>query len=330
MTSIEWTDATWNPTVGCSRVSPGCEHCYAERVAHRGMSPQHRGLTVLGAHAPRWTGEVRLVEDRLALPLSWRKPKRVFVDSMSDLFHEALPMQAVARIFAVMAEASRHTFQILTKRPKRMRELVRSALFWDDVRAAAHALDDELLAKLDHACDDRSLPNVWLGVTAEDQQRADERIPLLLETPAALRFVSYEPALGPVRLDRLTSDEGLWYDGLRGRFSGNDGPPGPRLDWVIVGGESGPKARPFDLAWGRSVVEQCRAAGVACFVKQLGARPEGAWEDLSIGMRALFHTMESARNHRFDLRGSFEDRKSNDPLEWPIDLRVRQFPEVRR
>ena len=262
MTSIEWTDATWNPIVGCSRVSPGCENCYAERFVHRGMSPQHRGLTVLRQTGPGWTGEVRLVESALAKPLGWKKRRRVFVNSLSDLFHEGLSMQAVARVFAVMAEASAHSFQVLTKRPKLMRALLRSALFWDDVRAAAHALDDELLAKLDRACDERCLPNVWLGVTAEDQQRADERIPLLLDTPAALRFVSYEPALGPV-------DFGAWMPtrdadghcsrcGLEAHYPSDptdNCPPGfvsPSIDWLIVGGESGPTRDRTGARRGRS------------------------------------------------------------------------------
>ena len=318
MSKIEWTDCTWNCVVGCSRVSPGCENCYAERFVHRGLSPQHRGLTVMRQTGPGWTGEVRLVEGALAKPLGWRKPRRVFVNSLSDLFHERLSMQAVARVFAVMAEASRHTFQILTKRPKRMRELLSSDLFWHDVDEAWCSLfsRDRTDEQHDAVCErfeTQRLPNVWLGVTAEDQARADERIPVLLDTPAALRFVSYEPALGPVDL-RLP--KGAHAADLRAAGAS-------LIDWLIVGGESGPGARPFDVAWARSAVTQCAAAGVPCFVKQFGASPEAVPMDGPYQKTTAGGDPWPARPLRL------RDRKGKDPSEWPEDLRVREFPGVR-
>src|SRR5690606_30732974 len=293
MTAIEWTDATWNPIVGCSRVSRGCEHCYAERVAHRGLAPQHKGLTVLGKKGPRWTGEVRFLPERLDEPLRWKRPRRVFVNSMSDLFHEGVSDEQIAAVFGVMAACPQHVFQVLTKRPERARE-------WFAAMEAKHGtggtyvewcvgcvdeVSDDGLARLLHiVAGDWPLPNVWLGVSVEDQATADERIPLLLNTPAAVRWVSYEPALGPADFTRIVStfDAGATrhvLDALRGRGLWLDGEPGGgsgwgpenRLDWIVIGGESGPDARPFDLAWAHSTVEACRAAGVPCFVKQLGA-----------------------------------------------------------
>lgn len=298
MSDIEWTDATWNPLVGCSRVSPGCEHCYAERFVHRGLSEQHRGLTVLGkgTKGPRWTGEVRLVESRLAEPLHWRKPKRVFVNSLSDLFHDALKLDDVARVFAVMAEARHHTFQVLTKRPKRMHALLKSEAFWVAVDEAWCSMFSGTRTAEEHDAianvllADGQLPNVWLGVTAEDQQRADERIPLLLDTPAAVRFVSYEPALGPVDFKNIASARDEMMLPLAGltwsvRFTE---PPRvirthAKLDWVIVGGESGHGARPMRPAWARSIRDQCVERGVAFHFKQWG---ETAANGVRIGKKA--------------------------------------------
>lgn len=216
-TSIEWTDAVWNCVVGCSRVSKGCERCFAERVAHRGMSAEHRGLTVLGKHGPRWTGEVRFLPDRLATPLGWKRPRRIFVNSMSDLFHEALAFDDIAAIFGVMAATPQHTFQVLTKRPERARAFFDWILRQDTPSATmpstlglTHAVWCALRAEAQHHPDGDSgplhtnhcadidgpwpLPHVWLGVSVEDQATADARIPHLLACPAAVRFVSYEPA----------------------------------------------------------------------------------------------------------------------------------------
>lgn len=275
-TGIEWTGATWNPTRGCSRVSEGCRNCYAERVAGRFSGPgqPYEGLTRRTSTGAKWTGVVRLVPEHLADPLRWRKPRRVFVNSMSDLFHESLSDSEIDQVFGVMAACrhlgrdatSGHTFQILTKRPGRMRKYLGLGRRDQWARWAVHyggkydpdRLYDSILAAKG------PLPNVWLGVSAEDQATADERIPLLLETPAAVRFVSYEPALGPVDFTPWLSERFGSADGLCGGETWSRS----RLDWIIAGSESGPGARPAELEWFRSVRDQCAAAGVAFFFKQ--------------------------------------------------------------
>lgn len=300
--SIQWTDATWNPVRGCSRVSSGCEHCYAERQAARfnGPGQPYEGLTRATAHGPVWTGKVRLVPELLDWPLRKRKPLRIFVNSMSDLFHEDVPDEFIAKVFGRMRITPRHTYQILTKRPERMRAWVNQQMpyiGWP-------------------------LPNVWLGVSVEDLAMADERIPLLLQTPAALRFVSYEPALGPVDFREY----------LRGpRWFASEQPMNRWLDWLIVGGESGPGARPCDVAWIRSAVKQCRAAGVPVFVKQLGARLRvtGDAQD-ALGSMLGQRRMERMRDCDGDWRVVLRDRKGGDPSEWPEDLRLREMPEATR
>lgn len=270
---IEWTDATWNPVRGCSRVSEGCRHCYAERVAARfsgaremqdggptrvdlGPYP-YAGLAVMTPSGPRWTGKVRLVEELLDWPLRRRKPLRIFVNSMSDLFHEGLTDEQITRVFDVMLRSLRttpHMFQILTKRPQRMLDFCRTI-------APLHETQ-----------------NIWLGVSVEDQATADGRIPLLLQTPAAVRWISAEPLLGPIDFSHDTEAGILSY---LTRFDGGD-PPTEKLDWVVVGGESGPGARPMHPGWARSLRNQCQAAGVPFFFKQwgdwLGARQDGSPE----------------------------------------------------
>jgi protein gp37 len=293
---IEWTERVWNPIRGCSRVSPGCQHCYAERVAHRFSGPgqPYEGLTHLVAGKPQWTGEVRLVPEALGEPLHWRKPCRVFVNSMSDLFHEDVPDGFLCRVFKVMGQAERHTFQVLTKRADRMQRFLRE-------QTNAHAIrtleDPEFCVRWPY-------PNVWCGVSVEDQQRANERIPPLLQTPAAVRFVSAEPLLGPVDLTAVRHQLGAQsfatVNVLVEKDSLNRGHDRPRLDWVIVGGESGPGARPMRLEWARSLVTQCREAGVAVFCKQIGT--VAAWD---LGSR---------------------DAKGGRMEDWPVDLRVREFP----
>lgn len=344
MTSIEWTDATWNPIVGCSRVSPGCEHCYAERFVHRGLSAQHRGLTVMRNHGPGWTGEVRLVKERLAAPLSWRKPRRIFVNSLSDLFHEKLSNEDIAAVFGVMAACPHLTFQVLTKRPARMREWFR----WiADVGPSRHengaargvrwflwnvpGHDDAMRG--DRSAWRWPLPNVWLGVTVEDQERAD-RIVDLSATPAALRFVSVEPMLGPVTLGLLgilpSVDTGGAYVAVH-----------QRIGWVIVGGESGPGARPFHASWMRSVVDECRDAEVPVFCKQLGANvhtrnddnftidedpPDPDFPPWPPHLVNEDRVGPSERYQGAPVRLRLRDRKGGDMSEWRADLRVREFP----
>jgi protein gp37 len=210
--AIEWTDATWNFVTGCKHISPGCDNCYADALSHR--------LQAMGVTRYRNGFQLTLHEDLLQLPHRWREPRRIFVNSMSDLFHKDVPLDLVRRALEVMAVTPRHTYQILTKRADRLRQVGRN-LHWP--------------------------PNVWVGVSIENQTYAF-RAKRLREVPAAVRFLSVEPLIGPVKLD---------LDGIH---------------WVIVGGESGPHARPMDQAWARSVRDQCRAAGVAFFFKQWGGR----------------------------------------------------------
>src|SRR3972149_4562828 len=220
-TSIEWADEVWNPVTGCTKVSQGCKNCYAERIANRFWG--ERKFTDLQMHP-----------ERLEDPLHWKKPRRVFVNSMSDLFHVDVDHEFISDVFRIMERAISHTFMVLTKRPKEM-------LHWFNTYNA-----------------ENPLPNVWLGVSAEDQNTTDERIPDLLRTPAAVRFVSCEPLLGPVNLSP-------WIDW---RLSHIDSPQ--KLDWIICGGESGPNARPMNPDWARSLRDQCVAAEVPFFFKQFG------------------------------------------------------------
>ena len=238
---IEWTDATWSPIVGCKAVSSGCDHCYAAREASGRLShlPAYAGLAENGV----FTGEVRLLPERLNQPLRWRKPRRIFVNSMSDLFHPDVPDGFVAEVFDVMVQAPQHTFQILTKRPQRMARWV--------LRSWRRPI----------------LPNVWLGTSIEED-RYTFRANYLRDTPAAVRFLSLEPLLGPLPSLDLTD-----------------------IDWVIVGGESGPGARPMHASWVRDIRDRCVTAGIPFLFKQWGewapdcARlNDGTWEDADESM----------------------------------------------
>lgn len=302
---IEWTDASWNPIRGvkgshhCVKVSPGCANCYAETMAARfGGQPYRKGADTL-----------RLDEAALLQPLKWKKARRIFVCSMTDLFAEDVPDAWIDRVLAVAALCPQHTFQILTKRAARMAEYFgntgdepgREDLIW----ATAHHL---LAVTLKQPRGPRGvgfpwpLPNVWLGVSVEDQQRADERIPHLLRTPAAVRWLSCEPLLGGVDLFAVPRPDNAYF-----MQRGEKGAIGPKtepddfvyeckrgLHWVVVGGESGRKARPMQIEWAESLVEQCQTAGVPVFVKQLG------------GMR---------------------DKRA-DMAQFPEGLRVREYPCV--
>lgn len=348
-TSIEWTDVSWNPVRGCARVSAGCENCYAENVARRFSGPgmPYEGLVRVGKDGKakaQWNGEVRFVSERLADPLTWRKPKRVFVNSMSDLFHPGVSFEQIAAIFGVIAAAPQHTFQVLTKRPERAHAFFewateryeRSARAWKTSLLFEHAR--KLMGALpDEPRHGRKWPlaNVWLGVSVEDQASADTRIPHLLECPAAVRWVSYEPALEAVSFRKWmlpkSAGSGCWHGGRLHPWEpgercppSRDGQPG-RIDWVVVGGESGPGARPFDLAWARSVIAQCAEAGTPCFVKQLGAFPIADRYNVD-GL--LFSQLDSTDRgvgpHHITVK--LKDRKGGDMSEWPADLRVRQWP----
>ena len=253
---IEWTEATWNPVRGCTRVSEGCRFCYAERVAERWSKPgqPYDGLVepakVKGGH-PRWTGKIMLAEHLLNEPRKWKGSKIIFVNSMSDLFHEAVPFEYIQRIFTVMRETPQHTYQILTKRPNRLLYL-ESQIEWPN--------------------------NVWMGVSVEDE-RVDHRIESLRETNAKTKFLSLEPLIGP--LPNLDLD---------------------RIDWVIIGGESGSHARIMDASWAEDLVDRCRSAAVPVFVKQMGT--------------------EWWRKH-----GKGSNFKGDDFSQFPEPLQIREYPE---
>ena len=414
-TGISWTDATWNPIRGCSKVSAGCKNCYAEKVAARFSGPgqPYEGTVRDG----RWNGQIRFVPEKLIEPLRWKRPRRIFVNSMSDLFHDGVPFEFIAAVFGVMAACPQHTFQVLTKRPERAVEF----FAWAQGNNHSHPETTCLHYSRAYTAAPANgvyrwpLPNVHIGVSVEDQETADARIPFLLQCPASVRFVSYEPALGPVDFIGWGPDapagpsedtperwadfawpewvpaeerahiESFWREawgrgprawlrdnvhqhapatGTRrmwsigeggwaktnkrdagdawGRYlhcwnnigrvitddgrvlmaSGGSGASwlwrrddGQRINWIIVGGESGPNARPFDVAWARSTIEQCRAAGVACFVKQVGAHP---WD----GPGSLWGADPTMRSGAIRL----SDRAGADPSEWPDDLRVQEFP----
>lgn len=296
---IEWTDATWNPTRGCTRVSEGCRNCYAEKMAARFSKEGQwgRGFAKMVGSEGRWTGKVGLIESQLYLPLQWKKGRRIFVNSTSDLFHEALPDEAIDKVFAVMALCPQHTFQILTKRPERMRAYFldprRFDRIWDELDPICfwHGLTEGDIVPIN-----LPLPNVWLGTSVEDQDTADARIPHLLHTPAAMRFLSAEPLLGPIDLRRIayeSYEEGAvaerWTNALAGtvetwqpgRRLGWVGVAPAKIGWVISGGESGPKARPTHPDWQRSLRDQCAATGMAFFFKQHGehiAHSQVTWD----------------------------------------------------
>jgi len=288
---IEWTDATWNPVRGCTRVSEGCRNCYAEILAARFNKPDQWGhgfaqtvITSAGAIDHRWTGKVSLIESQLDLPLRWKQPRNIFVNSTSDLFHEALPEADLHRVFAIMALAPMHTFQVLTKRAERMRDYCSKDWTYESVYCEMGNLGERLLGdphpyRLFYPNGmPWPLPNVWLGVSVEDQERAEERIPLLLDTPAAVRFISAEPLLGPIDVTRLRGGTLDALDGHDFEAIGDIRDAGvlsrtkhsPGLDWVIVGGESGHDARPMHPEWARALRDQCAAAGVPFFFKQWG------------------------------------------------------------
>jgi len=300
-TTIEWTDKTWNPVTGCTKVSEGCARCYAEAIANRFWGD-------------RKFSDVQFHEDRLKVPMTWGTPCKVFVNSMSDLFHESVTFKQIDQIFAVMAMTNRHTFQILTKRPKRMLEYFTDYL--PDVGGVTVLYKGAKRVAIDLS---RSLPlpNVWLGVSAENQKAADERIPLLLRTPAAVRFLSCEPllekvVLKPEWLGKWTPPGAHSFAGRWGeRYAGE-----AYIDQVIIGGESGSKARPCYLGWMRSLVRQSRDAGVSPFVKQLGSNP--------IDSSPCIEGVAVCNYYPLKLR----DRKGGDIAEFPEDLQIREFPQV--
>lgn len=358
-TSISWCDYTWNPIRGCTPVSPGCENCYAKRVGQR-----------FGLAADCWDGKVELVRSAMHKPLHWKDPGLVFLASMGDVFHDAIPDSYRMEIWRVMGMAPKHLFLVLTKRPERMLEWLkrwadvedpvldfkatrgpeeirayyksqRALLFADMIEAWGKPPNGAAYPLYDWAEGIRywpaALPNIWLGVTAENQEQADKRVPLLLQAPAAGRFVSVEPMLGPVGLDALP--DGSWYDregatrynALMGEaWYGDTGEHGlsggPKIDWLVCGGESGPKARPMELAWARGLRDECITGSTPFHFKAWG---EWAPAVLHIGGRSYYpgrdpreRGLESfcppmAREGKKYAGRLLDGREWNDRPKWP-------------
>lgn len=305
MSKIGWTDATWNPVTGCSAVSEGCTNCYAAKFTRRLENigvPEYQGLL----NERHFNGVVKCHDHKLEIPLRWRKPRMVFVNSMSDLFHEKVPDEFIDGVFAVMAISRQHSFQILTKRPERMAEYLNRDRVWDDWAdnmpgADAWEKRDRQDRLPEPFGNQWPLPNVWLGTSCEDQNTLDERVPHLLNCPTAVRFLSLEPLLGPIVIPDVVvlgpkdKPDHIWFDPLRPNNSLG-------ISWVIVGCESGHKRRPCRWDWMESIVGQCRDAGVPVFVKQL-APPNG-----------------SGKIHKHTPGGDW-------PAWVPASLRVQEFPK---
>lgn len=369
-TSIEWTDATWNPLAGCTPISPGCTHCYAATMARRLAAmgqAKYVGTAERRGKVDVFTGEINLDHDSLAIPLRWKKPRMVFVNSMSDLFHEAVPFEFVDKVFAVMnATALRlnpprverwHTYQVLTKRPERMAEYLESRrpehykpgnhpLF-----AAGRGGGGPLRGHGEAVMNAGAimvwpLTNVWLGTSTEDQERADERIPWLLKCPAAVRFLSCEPLLGPIDLGAayrkfIDQQRFVTSSTFEGQINecphcdaGENGADHDfncpycygtcftrGIDWVIAGGESGHGARPVHPTWVRGLRDQCNAAGVAFFFKQWGewmgglsvGRDDGNFVEGQDGRVYLEATFKDHEFHQWDGPRNHEE---------PVSLRL--------
>jgi protein gp37 len=293
---IQWTNRTWNPIRGCTRVSEGCRHCYAETVAARFSGPgmPYEGLAMMTPSGPRWTGTVRVIEEHLLDPLRWTKPSVVFTNSMSDLFHEGLSDQDIDRVFVVMALSPKHTFQVLTKRAARMRDYFAAEGLYERWLRAANVVRQRSNKGWNTGVSDPRIifPKwIWLGVSVEDQKTADERIPALLDTPAPVRFVSAEPLLNRTEI------------GFAMPWQTTDPPTryGRSLAWVIVGGESGAGSRRMDPAWAWKILKDCHRAGVPAFMKQAGTVLAREW--------------------------NCRDRKGGDMSEWPEKYRVREMPQ---
>jgi protein gp37 len=319
MSTIEWTDHTINPLVGCTKVPgalSGCKNCYAEAASKTGRLQQFQQYHGVVNEHGHWSGKINFVPEQLEKLFKFRKPTRVFMPSMSDPFHPAVKDEWLDQIFAAIALNPRVTVQMLTKRPERMLEYI-SSLRGVRLRSGLMRLRRQLEGisgiRYSELNDDLpALKNLHLGVSVENQKAADDRIPLLLQTPAALRFLSVEPLLEAVD---LTESDGMynpglgeghtWLNPLSGIVYDSDGSFShtPAIDWIIVGGESGPSARPCDINWIGSIIQQCQSSRVPVFVKQLGSNP------VNLGCE-----------------GKLRDRKGSSIAEWPEYLRVREFP----
>ncbi len=306
-TKIEWTDVVWNPVTGCREISDGCKNCYAAKSFNRFSKMPTRG----GVYVGRTFHDVQAHEDRLAIPATWVKPRRVFVNSMSDLFHDAVPEDFLYRVFGVMVKERRHAYQVLTKRPERALEFFQKY----------YSVGGEFP------------PNIWFGVSVENQATADDRVPWLLRCPFAVRFVSYEPALGAVDLthwlapgvEPMADARPVGLRSMKAEKRFNNG-----IHWVIAGGESGPGARPAHPDWFRSLRDQCEQYSVPYFFKQWGEwMPQGHMASLSI------YPHVGARTHTI---GCHDAQTETDCRCWRIGKKKagnlldgrthQQFPEV--
>ncbi len=279
MSKIEWTGQTWNPLVGCTKISEGCKNCYAINMANRLMhmpatKERYAGIVMKTAGGKlNWSGKINLNEEALSKPLIQKKPTTYFVNSMSDLFHEDVPFRFVDKVFAVMAVTPHHTYQVLTKRPDRMlkyfRGSSRASLMTEieslgDEHPALLSICSQIAGRIP-TMQQLVFPNIWLGTSVENQKTADERIPALALVPAAVRFLSCEPLLGPVDISSYLPQ---W--GGRPLYIYDDGTEAEPIDWVIAGGESGHGARPVHPEWVRNLRDQCAATDVPFFFKQWG------------------------------------------------------------
>ena len=306
MSKIEWTNKTWNPIRGCSIVSKGCTNCYAMKQAHRFSGPgkAYEGLTKLTSGGPVWTGNIKLVPEKLDEPLKWKKPARVFVNSMSDLFHEDVPDDFIYDVMNQIYDNPQHTFQVLTKRIDRAFEFFAG-------RSGAGLNYDPI-------------KNLWLGVSVEDQEKANERIPILLQIPAGIHWISAEPILGDLdltSLDTMAFRGAEKFDALTGDLFDMFGEPVGKIDrklnWVVVGGESGPGARDCCVSWFLNILHDCTGARIPLFVKQLGKHPYNTNDEEDNDGWPVDHYLKLA------------DRKGgdfNDP-NFPDALKIREYPQ---
>lgn len=311
-TKIEWTDEVWNPAIGCSKCSPGCQNCYAERFAYRlacmGQEKYQKVVKGMPTSKPFWkkgftavwTGEIFCDKSILVKPLHWRKPRRIFLCSMGDLFHEKVPFEFIEKIFCVIRQCPQHTFLILTKRPEMMAEYIEGEWCRED---SSMGFGSIIMTE--------EFPNIYLGISVSTQKEADEKRPILLQIPAAKRFVSIEPMLGEIDLN-LQKD----YDPIGGLRTYGD-----MLDWVIIGAESGPRKRYCPIENIRSVVQQCQAAGVPVFVKQIHIPklPKGNWW---VDCPKAYHKHQGVLVEQC----GFVVCKDMNNWQWPEDLQVQEFP----
>jgi protein gp37 len=322
-TAIQWTDATWNPIRGCRRVSAGCENCYAEKVANRfsGEGKPYEGLVTLKG---RWNGKVMKVPHMLDQPLRWTKPRLVFVNSMSDLFFEALDFEYIAACFAIMAASPEHTFQVLTKRPEQAQKFfawlghapwLRAFEALERIAPEAHKRALKVCRTIAHE-GEWPLPNVWLGISAEDQETAVKRVRTLRRLPAAVHWISQEPQIGPINYRPEVFEwqpVGQDEDGVAVILQ--------PIRWIVIGGESGAGARPFDIEWARQTLRETDKTECSVFIKQLGA----VAIDSNVGGNTAMRLAGWKPNTE---PVELAHRKGGEIEEWPEDLQRRDWPRV--